>query len=147
MRVARAATFAAIGALSACVSASARSGTDIPVEQRAQALTAVINMRRQLFGPESPANPCDVYRLLDRAPGFRELIREDARARIGPGDVRTCGTSAAPRASWRIVGIYPVRRGFRVRVTTTNGAEAFHEDYFVRGLGVTEVRIHNFVYD
>jgi hypothetical protein len=147
MRVVTIAALGAIGALSACARTMTRPAADIPVEQRAQALTAVINMRRQLFGPESPANPCDVYRLLDRTPAFRELIREDARARIGPGDVRTCGTSAAPRGSWRIVGIHPIRRGFRVRVSTTNGAEAFHEDYFVRGFGVTEVRIHNFVYD
>lgn len=147
MRAMRIAALAAIGLLSACATAPAQLDGDVPVEQRARVLTVVINMRRQLFGPESPANPCDVYRLLDRAPGFRELIREDARARIGPGDVRTCGTSAAPRASWRIVGIYPIRRGFRVRVSTTNGAEAFHEDYFVRRFGVTEVRIHNFVYD
>ncbi|HEU4562779.1 MAG TPA: hypothetical protein VFS20_33425 [Longimicrobium sp.] len=107
----------------------------------------MINMRRQLFGDASQASPCDVYRLLDQAPTFRELIREDARAGIAAGDVRTCGTSAAPAGNWRIVAIHPVRRGFRVRVSTTNGAEAFHEDYFVRGYSVTEVRIHNFVYD
>ena len=69
MRVVTIAALGAIGALSACARTMTRPAADIPVEQRAQALTAVINMRRQLFGPESPANPCDVYRLLDRTPG------------------------------------------------------------------------------
>ena len=143
----RALAMAALVAVAACATAPSRPSTAIPIEQRAQALTAVINARRQLFGPGAPANPCDVYRLLDRAPVFRELIREDARTGIAPGDVRTCDTSSAPRGNWRIVGIDAARGGVRVRVSTTNGAEAFYEDYFVRGFSVTEVRIHNFVYD
>lgn len=147
MRAVRLAGFVALGALSACASASSSSGRGIPIEQRAQAVTAVINIRRQLFGATSQANPCDVYRLLDQVPAFRELIREDARIGIGSGDVSTCGTSAAPRSNWRIVAIDPDRRGLRLRVSTRNGAEAFHEDYFVHGYSVTEVRIHNFVYD
>ena len=147
MRAVRLAVSAAVWAVSACAGAPRGTVRGIPVEQRAQALTAVINMRRQLFGAASQANPCDVYRLLDQAPAFRELIREDARIGIGSGDVRTCGTSEAPPSSWRIVAIHPIRRGFRVRVSTRDGAEAFYEDYFVRGYSVTEVRIHNFVYD
>lgn len=143
----RAVRLAVLVALSACATAAQSPSRGIPIEQRAQAVTAVINMRRQLFGAASQANPCDVYRLLDQAPAFRELIREDARIGIGSGDVRTCGTSAAPRSDWRIVAIHPIRRGLRVRVSTRNGAEAFHEDYFVHGYSVTDVRIHNFVYD
>ncbi|HET7229505.1 MAG TPA: hypothetical protein VFJ16_05850 [Longimicrobium sp.] len=133
--------------LSACATSGPRPVNVIPLEQRAQALTAVINMRRQLFGPE-PANVCDVHRLLDGLSNVRELIRADARGGIGPGDERTCGTGEAPRGSWRIVAIERQGGALRVRVSTTgSGGAAYYEDYTARGFSVTEVRIHDFVYD
>ena len=148
MRTLRQATaFAAAVVLSACATGGPRPVNVIPLEQRAQALAAVINMRRQLLGPE-PANVCDVHRLLDGLPNFPELIRADARGGIGPEDERTCGTGGAPRGSWRIVSIERQGGALRVRVSTTgSGGAAYYEDYTARGFSVTEVRIHDFVYD